>query len=106
MRRALPAALVAALSLGCATPQPAAQGEPTGERRVRYACDNGEELEMRYFPLQGVGVLVRNGVPVELQQQPAASGARYTNGPTTVHGKGDELLVLIGRMAPITCRAR
>jgi membrane-bound inhibitor of C-type lysozyme len=81
------------------------QGEPTGERRVQYICDNGEHVERRLFPLQGVGVLVRNDKPMELQQQPAASGFRYTNGPNTVRGKGGELSVEIGRMVPIRCMA-
>ncbi len=61
---------------------------------------------MRFFPKQGVGVLVRNGRPMELQQQPAASGFVYGNGPTTVRGKGDELTMEIGRMVPIRCQAR
>jgi membrane-bound inhibitor of C-type lysozyme len=98
------ATLSAALCMGCSTPMH--QGEPTGERRVRYACANAEEVEMRFFPLQGVGVLVRNGKTMELQQQPAASGFHYTNGPNTVRGKGDELMIEIGRMAPIKCQAR
>jgi membrane-bound inhibitor of C-type lysozyme len=61
---------------------------------------------MRFFPEQGVGVLVRGGQTIELQQQPAASGFIYSNGPNTVRGKGDELRLEIGRMAAITCRSR
>lgn len=98
------AALSIALLAGCSTP--AYQGEPTNERRVQYACANGENLEMRFFPLQGVGVLVRNNQPMELQQQRSASGFIYSNGPTTVFGKGNELTVEIGRMVPIKCQAR
>jgi cholesterol transport system auxiliary component len=79
-------------------------GEPTGERRVSYRCDNGERIEMRFFPLQGVGVLLRNGNTMELQQEPAATGFRYINGPSTVYGKGDELRLEIGRMVPIQCQ--
>jgi membrane-bound inhibitor of C-type lysozyme len=96
--------LSAALLTGCAaTPQP---GEPTGERRVQFQCANGEQFEMRFFTLQGVAVLVRNGRTIELQQQPAASGFRYGNGPNSVRGKGDELTLEIGRMVPIHCQAR
>ncbi len=103
MKRIPLAAVAALLVFGCAAP--GIQGEPTGERRVRYLCENGETLEMRFFPLQGVGVLVRNGKPMELQQQPAASGFLYSNGPNTVRGKGDELMLEIGRMVPIRCHA-
>ena len=96
--------LIVPLIAGCAAPPPQF-GEPTGERRVRYVCDNREDIEMRFFPLQGVGVLVRHGKTVELQQMPAASGFHYSNGPITVRGKGDDLTVEIGRMMPIQCRA-
>lgn len=72
---------------------------------MQFNCNTNETIEMRFFPLQGVGVLVRNGNTMELQQQPTASGFSYTNGPTTVRGKGDELIVEIGRMAPIRCEA-
>jgi hypothetical protein len=61
---------------------------------------------MRFLPAQGVGVLVRNGKPMELQQRPAASGFLYSNGPNTVRGKGDEIMVEIGRMVPLKCTAR
>ena len=96
--------LFAFLVVGCSAP--VQQGEPTGERRVQFTCSNGEEVEMRFFPLQGVGVLVRNGKPMELQQQPAASGFIYSDGSTTVRGKGNELTIEVGRMVPIQCRAR
>ena len=88
---------------GCAAAPP--QGESTGERRVRFTCTNGEDLEMRFFPAQGVAVLVRGGETVELQQQPSGSGFWYSNGPNTVRGKGREITVEIGRMAPFTCTA-
>ena len=53
-------------------------------RSVTFGCDNGEQMEMRFFPAQGVAVLVRHGNPIELQQQRAASGFVYSNGPNTV----------------------
>ena len=84
---------------------PSVTGEPTDERRVQFACDDGNTIEMRFFPLQGVGVLVRDGTNMELQQQISASGFIYSNGPNTVRGKGDELQLEIGRRAPIVCQA-
>lgn len=104
MRVPLIATLLLPLAAGCVAPTH--QGEATAERRVRFACANGEEIEMRFFPLQGVGVLVRHDKPVELQQMPSASGFVYSNGPITVRGKGDELSMEIGRMVPIACRSR
>ena len=101
VRGCLAALLCTLLFSGCAITEP--QVEPTGETRATYQCDDGNSVEMRFFPLQGVGVLVRPGQPMELQQVPAASGFRYSNGPHTVRGKGSELIIEIGRMAPIRC---
>lgn len=112
MKVFLPATLMLLLCTGCAAPQYHSEevgeevGEETGQRRVQFICNNNEAIEMRFFPLQGVGVLVRNGSTVELQQQPMASGFLYSNSSTTVRGKGDELIVEIGRMVPLECRAR
>ena len=105
-----PLALIAALCAGCAAPPPQPhaneyKGEPTNEIRTRFSCNDGDEVEMRFFNLQGVGVLVRHGETIELQQEPAASGFKYSNGPTTVRGKGDALTLEIGRMMPIECQA-
>lgn len=105
MRLGAPSLLLFILfSIGCSAP--AHPGEPTGERRVRYVCGNGEEVEMRFFLLQGVGVLVHRGKPMELQQQPTASGFLYSNGSNTVSGKETELIIEVGGMVPIQCQAR
>lgn len=73
--------------------------------RVRFHCDNGEHVEMRFFPAREMAVLLRHGTSVELRQQPSGSGFIYSNGPNTVRGKGREITVEIGRMAPIRCEA-
>lgn len=86
-------------------PVSSSAGEMPTETRVSFSCVNGERLEMRFFPLQGIAVLMRNGDRLELQQQVSASGFIYSNGPTTVRGKGDEISVEIGRMMPIICHA-
>lgn len=75
------------------------------ERRVRFACDNGEEVEMHFMPQKGIGVLLRNGETKELKQQPAASGFQYSSGHFSVRGKGDELIVEVGKMVPLKCKA-
>mgnify|MGYP005856335619 CR=1 FL=1 len=99
-----PILLFILLSVGCSAP--VHRGEPTGERRVQYVCGNGEEIEMRFFPLQGVGVLVRHRKPMELQQQPVVSGFLYSNGPNTVRGKDSELIIEVGRRVPTKRQAR
>lgn len=84
----------------------AAAGMPvTSETRTRLVCDNEEKLVVRFFPEQGIAVLVRGGQNTELNQEPAASGIRYSNGTTTITGKGDDYTVQIGMMAPMQCKA-
>ena len=100
-------ALVAALAVGLAACQTASESAlSTPQKRVQFRCANGEDVEMRFFPEQGVAVLVRAGETLELQQQPSASGFIYGGGTVTVRGKGSELRIEIGRMVPIRCLAR
>ena len=61
---------------------------------------------MRYFPLQGVGVLVRGSQTLELQQEPEGSGFRYSNGTTVVRGKGKEITIEEGGKDALLCWAR
>ncbi|MFN3591627.1 MAG: MliC family protein [Thermaurantiacus sp.] len=79
---------------------------PTAFTRTNFACDNDEEIEVRFFPEQGVAVLVRGGETTELQQQRVASGFEYSNGQTTLRGKGEELTMTVGMMAPTNCTAK
>jgi membrane-bound inhibitor of C-type lysozyme len=74
------------------------------ERRVKFACDNGEDVEVHFKP-PGLAVLLRNGETKELQQQPAASGFLYSKGHFSIRGKGDELHVEVGKMTPLECVA-
>lgn len=105
MRASIFAFVLASLSAGCAGTQ-AMHDDSPHDRRVRYACDSGETVEVRFFPAQGVAVLVRGGATIELQQQPAGSGFAYGNGPNTIRGKGDALTLEIGRRVPIQCTAQ
>ncbi|MCG2842841.1 MliC family protein [Sandaracinobacter sp. RS1-74] len=79
---------------------------PTKQSRTGFACDNGETIEVRFFPDQGIAVLVRGGQNVELNGEPVASGFHYTNGQTAIRGKGDELELTVGMMAPTKCKAK
>lgn len=77
----------------------------TPQTRTTFKCDNDETIEVRFFPEQGVAVLVRNGQNAELQQQPVASGFGYSDGQTTLRGKGSELKLDAGTAPTLTCRA-
>lgn len=85
----------------------AAAGVPvTRQLRTTFVCDNDETIEVRFFPDQGIAVLVRGGQNVELNGEPVASGFKYTNGQTTIRGKGDELTLNVGMMATAKCQAK
>jgi len=93
-----------ALLYGCSHAQPPTT--PPARHDVDFVCDQGEKLSVRFFPQQGVAVLVRHGETIELQQQPSGSGFIYSNGPNTIRGKGSALRVEIGRMRAIECEAK
>lgn len=73
---------------------------------VHYECERGELVKVTYWLDKETAQLERNGVTIELRQQPSGSGFVYSNGPNTIRGKGDELTLEIGRMGPVRCRAK
>ena len=97
-------AFVTCVISACAVPS-AKNDISSKQHEVAFSCTRDESLSVRYFPAQGVAVLLRNGDSIELQQQTSASGYLYSNGPTTIRGKGDDLTVEIGRMVPLQCKA-
>jgi len=84
---------------------PTGSDYPTHARQVRYQCDGGRYLETRFFPQEQRAVLVREERRMELQQRRSASGYIYSNGPTTIRGKGNEL-ILEDRGEVLRCQAR
>ena len=105
MKAIIAATIAACLASACASKPPIDDSSPD-DREVGFTCSNGPDLSVRFFPAQGVAVLVRNGETMELQQQPSGSGFIYSNGPTTIRGKGNALTVEIGRMVPLQCKAK
>ncbi len=100
-------ALATLLLSGCASQPPVmpAFSASTDGNSMQYACGNGEKVEMQFYPDQGRSVLRRSGWTVELPRQTAETGYAFSNGPTTVLGKGNELTIQIGHLAPIWCRS-
>ncbi len=101
MQTRIPVLFVVWIASACASAPP-----ETGGREVAFACGNGESISVRFLAAEERAVLLRHGTRIELQQQPSGSGFIYSNGPNTIRGKGDQLTVEIGRMAPIECRAQ
>jgi hypothetical protein len=88
-------------------PPPPPVAPPSAEMRVNYTCTNGEQVSVRYFPQQGVGVLVRGGQNTELQQQSAPPGFLYVGPSTVLRVQEDRLrmTMTIGNMAATNCTA-
>lgn len=102
MKLLIAAMVVTCLASACVFKPPSNDNSPN-DREVAFACSNGQSLSVRFFHAQGLAVLVRNGETMELQQQPSGSGFIYSNGSTTIRGKGNDLTVEIGRMVPLQC---
>jgi membrane-bound inhibitor of C-type lysozyme len=99
------AAVVAvALIIAACSPAPP-KSSPSTENRVRFSCANGEEIEVVFQADGGSATLTRGGTTEQLPQQVVASGFLYSNGRIGIRGKGRELQLEIGRMAPIPCAA-
>jgi membrane-bound inhibitor of C-type lysozyme len=76
----------------------------TRQQRGTWACDNGETIELRFFPDQGIAVLVRGGQNVELQQESVPTGFKFSNGQTSITGNGDAVTLNVGMMAGTACK--
>lgn len=92
-------------------PQATPAGPPPGMQpvpmsRLIVSCDNGETRELRFFPEQGVAVLVVDGATTELQMEPAASGIRYAGFGTEVRGKGSDYTIAREGEPTLTCVAQ
>ncbi|MGI9316161.1 MAG: MliC family protein [bacterium] len=78
-------------------------GAEPPERRVRYNCERGDSIEVQFSGTDGATVY-RGDTVTELSQAPDSPGDYYTNGKVGIRGKGDEVRLEIGRMAPIQCQ--
>ncbi len=78
---------------------------PTVQSRTRFTCADGSAIELRFFPEQGVAVLLRNGGSQELQAEPAGEAYRYRGDGVLVEGKDNSLNLTIGTTPDIACTA-
>ncbi len=98
------AALLTTVALtGCSTGMEASSENAL--TRVAYSCDRGMPIAVVFYPAEGRAELMRNDDVISLESVPVGSGFKYTSVQTTIRGKGDELILEVGRMAPITCKA-
>lgn len=75
---------------------------------VRYLCAEGKTFEARVFqaPLERA-ILVIEGRTIEMRQERAASGVRYTDGTLTYVSKGPDAYIQQGEVITYRdCRAQ
>ena len=83
-----------------------AEAEKTRQyTQVLFECVGNIPVTVRFYKDSERAVMIRNNENIELKQEPTASGFSYTNGPNSIRGKGDDLVLQIGRMAAINCHA-
>jgi membrane-bound inhibitor of C-type lysozyme len=73
--------------------------------QVLFECVDNLPVTVRFYKRSERAVMIRNNDEIELKQIPTASGFSYTNGPYSIRGKGDDLVLNIGRMSGINCLA-
>ena len=87
-RRIVPACALLLVVSGCAA-------QPAGEKRVIFRCPQGEAIEATIRD-EAVAVTLPDGVTAVLPQVISASGARYSNGATTLWNKGNTVFIMKG----------
>lgn len=98
--------LATVLLAGCATDTPPATAPQAETRQVTYACDRGPDLTVVYGESSASIIGSDGSAAVVLPQKPAASGTWYETPTHSIRGKGDEVTYTVGRMVPMTCKAR
>ena len=69
---------------------PVEQAQSMPSDATAYACDGGKRLVVRYLSGDNAVMIVFKEREFRLDQAPSASGARYTNGSTTLDAKDNE----------------
>jgi membrane-bound inhibitor of C-type lysozyme len=93
--RTAPLALAALALAGCSSWWPFGSSAPADRPRwpsdaVVYKCDAGKQLVVRYLDGGKSAMVYFPDREFRLDPIVAASGARYSNGRTTLYSQGDE----------------
>ena len=87
-RRTAPALVIILVISGCTS-------LTAGEKRVIFRCPQGETIEAT-FRDGTVAVTLPDGTNAVLPQVISASGARYSDGTTTLWNKGNTVFIMNG----------
>ncbi len=76
-------------------------------KEFRYLCEDGKVFTLEVFTREDCVVLTLEGKPIKLPRVVSGSGAKYSNGKTTVWLKGNEAYIEIdGKIIIKNCRTQ
>jgi membrane-bound inhibitor of C-type lysozyme len=76
-------------------------------KKYSYLCENGKHFTLEIDTKEDCLLLTLDGKPIKLPRVVSASGARYSNGRTTVWLKGNEAFIeMDGKIIIKNCRAQ
>jgi len=94
---AIAAGLVSLALLGCTASEPevetTASDMETANNLASFQCPDGEVVEAEFVGTDEVVVTLPGQEAMTLPRVESASGARYSDGTTTLWNKGDEVMV-------------
>jgi membrane-bound inhibitor of C-type lysozyme len=95
--------LLCAMSVACAPQRPPEKIHEVRDYNATFACDGGQQLQVRFTPFNAV--LESQGESVAMTQQPAADGFLYAGGGQSLRARGDDATWTDGKGAAHKCRA-
>jgi membrane-bound inhibitor of C-type lysozyme len=94
---AIVAGLVSLALVGCNTAEPETETMETDmdttSTMATFLCPDGETIEAEFVGTDEVVVVLPGQEAMTLPRAESASGARYSDGTTTLWNKGDEVMV-------------
>jgi len=79
----------------------------TPAKKFNYLCDDGKMFTLEVITPEDCVILTLDGKPIKLPRVASGSGARYSNGKTTVWLKGNEAFIEVdGKIIIKNCRAQ
>lgn len=82
-----------------------AESQATGQPAVVYACEDGRRLTVVFEDDRALVSTLRGAAPLDLPQQPVASGFGYASATHELRGQRRDATWTVGRMVPTACTA-
>jgi membrane-bound inhibitor of C-type lysozyme len=97
--------LVSILGDDLGAAKPADTDSVPSAKKYTYLCEDGKRFTLEIDTKEDCVLLTLDGKPIRLPRDVAASGARYSNGKTTVWLKGNEAFIeMDGKIIIKNCR--